>query len=362
MRRTLAAAALALAAAPPASAQEGVLHIYNWSDYMAPDTVARFEAETGIRVVYDVYDSNEMLEAKMLTGASGYDLVVPTSAFLQRQLAAGVYQPLDVAKLPNLANMDPVLMAQAAAYDPDNAHSVIYMWGTIGLGFDVEKVRERLGADAPTDSWSLIFDPANAAKLADCGISVLDSANEVLPSALAYLGLDPTTADEAALTQAAALLEAIRPHIRYFHSSQYISDLANGEICVALGYSGDMFIAADRAEAAGTGVEIDYAIPKEGAMQWFDLMAIPADAPNPDAAHAFIDFVMRPEIVADITNFVYFASANAPAMALIDPAIRDDPSIFPSAEVLAKLFPQVTRDARTDRTITRLWTRVRTGQ
>jgi putrescine transport system substrate-binding protein len=349
-------------AASPALAQENVLHVYNWSDYIAEDTLEKFTAETGIEVVYDVYDSNETLEARLLAGSSGYDVVVPTSSFLQRQIAAGVYQPLDKALLPNLENMDPELMAQAAAYDPDNEHGVIYMWGTVGIGYNASAVAERLGENAPTDSWSLVFDPENAAALADCGIAMLDSPNEILPVALAHLGLDPTSSEEEDLTRAAELIESVRPHVRYFHSSQYISDLANGEICVAIGYSGDVFIAADRAAEAGNGIEISYSIPTEGTMQWFDMMAIPADAPNPEAAHAFIDFVMRPEITADITNHVFFASANAPAMELIDPEIREDPAIFPSGDVLAKLFPSVTRDARTDRLMTRLWTRVRTGQ
>ncbi len=353
--------ALVLAQGGTAFAQ-GTINVYNWSDYIAEDTIAQFEAETGIKVQYDVYDSNETLEAKLLAGSSGYDVVVPTSSFLQRQIAAGVYQPLDKSALPNIENMDPELMAQAAAYDPDNAHGIIYMWGTIGLGYNVAKVAERLGEDAPTDSLALIFDPANAEKLADCGISLLDSPNEVLPAALAYLGLDPTSSDPEDLAKAGEVLMAIRPFVRYFHSSQYISDLANGETCVALGYSGDVFIAADRALEVGNGIEIAYAVPAEGAMQWFDMMAIPEDAPNPEGALAFINFIMKPEITADITNYVFYASANTPALALVDEEIRTDPAIFPPAEVLAQLYPSVTRDARTDREMTRLWTTVKTGQ
>ena len=359
----LTAAALALSVAAPALAQDkGTVNIYNWSDYIAEDTVKKFEEATGYKVVYDVYDSNETLEAKLLAGNSGYDVVVPTSHFLQRQISADIYQPLDKSKLPNLANMDAGLMEQAAAYDADNAHSVIYMWGTIGIGINAAKVKERLGENAPVDSWSLVFDPQYASKLADCGISVLDSPTEILPEALAWLGLDPTTSDPAELQKAADVLKAVRPYIRYFHSSQYISDLANGEICVAIGYSGDVFISAARAEEAKTGVEVAFNIPKEGALQWFDLMAIPSDAPNPEGAHAWINFVMEPQITADITNYVYYASANKAAMPLIDEEIRTDPAIFPPAEVIAKLFPAVTRDARTDRTITGLWTKVKTGQ
>jgi putrescine transport system substrate-binding protein len=362
MIRRLPLTALAAMLALPALAQPNEIHVYNWSDYIAEDTVAKFEEATGIKVVYDVYDSNEVLEAKLLAGSSGYDVVVPTSSFLQRQIAAGVYQPLDKTKLPNLANMDPALMERAAFYDPDNAHATIWMWGTTGIGYNVEAVEERLGPEAPVDSWALVFDPQYAAKLADCGISLLDSSTDILPSALAYLGLDPTSQEGEDFEKAAALVEAVRPYVRYFHSSQYISDLANGEICVAVGFSGDVFIAADRAVQAGTGIEIAYSVPKEGAQQWFDMAAIPADAPNPDGAHAFLNFVMDPQISADITNHVWYANANAASLPLVDPEIAGDPSIFPPDEVRAKLFPTVVHDARTDRLLTRLWTAVKTGQ
>ena len=361
MKRTLTLTALAALMAAPAMA-EGSLHIYNWSDYIAEDTIEKFEAETGIDVTYDVYDSNETLEAKLLAGNSGYDIVVPTSQFMQRQIAAGVYQELDKSLLPNLANMDPELMAKAAEYDADNAHGVIWMWGTNGIGYNVAMVEERLGADAPTDSWSLVLDPANAEKLADCGITILDSPNEVLPSVLAWLGREPTSSEPEDLEAAAEALMAIRPYVRYFHSSQYISDLANGEVCVSLGFSGDVFIAAARAEEVGNGQEIAYTIPEEGAQQWFDMMVIPADAPNAENAHAFINFVMQPQITADITNYVWYANANAASMDLVDPEIASDPAIFPPAEVRANLFPTKVRDARTDRLMTRLWTTVKTGQ
>jgi putrescine transport system substrate-binding protein len=360
MSTRLILTAAASLAALPALAQE--LHVYNWSDYIAEDTIAKFEEATGIEVVYDVYDSNETLEAKLLAGNSGYDVVVPTSNYLQRQIAAGVYMPLDKSKLPNLEHMDPELMKAAEAYDPGNEHAVIYMWGTIGIGYNVAAVKERLGEDAPVDSWALVFDPAYAAKLADCGISLLDASTDMLPLALAFLGRDPLSQEQEDLEAAAEALKAVQPHIRYFHSSQYISDLANGEICVAVGFSGDLFQAAARAEEAGTGIEIAYSVPKEGTQQWFDMMAIPVDAPNPDAAHAWINFMMDPQITADITNYVWYANANAASMPLVDPEIAGDPAIFPSAEVRAKLFPTVTYDARTDRMITRLWTQVKTGQ
>ncbi|MFO1208513.1 MAG: polyamine ABC transporter substrate-binding protein [Amaricoccus sp.] len=349
-------------AALPALAQDNTLHVYNWSDYIAEDTVAKFEKETGIKVTYDVYDSNEVLEAKLLAGNSGYDVVVPSSNFLQRQAAAGVYQELDKSKLPNLKNMDPDLMQDAAAYDPDNAHAVIYMWGTLGLGYNVAKIKERLGDDAPTDSWSLIFDPANAAKLKDCGITLLDSPSDIFQLALVYLGLDPESTNPDDLQKAADLLTSIRPYVRYFHSSQYITDLANGEVCLSIGFSGDVFIAASRAEDAKNGVEVAYSVPKEGTQQWFDMMAIPADAPNPEAAYKWINFIMEPQITADITNYVWYANANKESLPLVNEEIRTDPAIFPPKEVLDKLFPAKVYDAKTDRLVTRLWTKMQTGQ
>jgi putrescine transport system substrate-binding protein len=360
--RLILAAAFGLLAVPGFAQDNKTVHIYNWSDYIADDTVKQFEAATGYEVVYDVYDSNEVLEAKLLAGNSGYDVVVPTSSFLQRQVKAGVYQELDKSKLPNLKNMDPALMQAAAAYDPDNAHSVIYMWGTTGIGYNEEKVKERLGDDAPTDSWALVFDPQYAEKLADCGVTMLDSQTDMLQSALAYLGLDPKSTSADDMEKAAEAIQKVRPYIRYFHSSQYISDLANGEVCVSVGFSGDVFIAADRAEQANNGVTISYTVPKEGAQQWFDLMAIPADAPNPDGALAWINFIMEPQVTADITNYVWYANANTASMPFVDDDIKNDPAIFPPAEVLAKLFPAVVYDAKLDRVMTRLWTKVQTGQ
>lgn len=343
-----------------AAAQE--LRIYNWSDYIAEDTIEKFEAATGIDVIYDVYDSNEVLEAKMLAGAAGYDLVVPTSDFMQRQIEAGVYQKLDKSKLPNLKNMDVDLMKGAASYDEGNAYSVIYLWGTTGIGYNTGKIAERLGADYPGDSWDMVFNPETAAKLADCGISMLDAPTEIIPAALNYLGYNPNSADTDELQAAADLLKSVRPYIRYFHSSQYINDIANGDTCVAVGWSGDVFQARDRAAEADNGVEIAYVIPKEGALQWFDMLTIPVDAPNPDAAHQFINFVMDAQITADITNYVWYASANAAALPLIDPEITGDPGIFPTQAAKAKLWGSKVQSPKYDRAMTRQWTSVTTGQ
>ena len=362
MKRTILLATAATVAAGAVAAQDNVVNVYNWSDYIAEDTLEKFEAATGIKVTYDVFDSNEVLEAKMLTGNSGYDVVVPTSDFLQRQVAAGAYQPLDKSKLPNLANMDPELMAGAAVYDPGNEYATIFMWGTTGIGYNVGAIAERLGEDYEVNSWDLVFNPDVVSKLADCGVTMLDAPTEMLPAAMNYLGLDPRSTNTADLEAGAALLETIRPNIRYFHSSQYINDLANGDICVSVGWSGDVFQALYRAEEAENGIEIGYVIPDEGALQWFDMLAIPVDAPHADNAHTFINFIMDAQITADITNYVWYANGNAASMPMVDEEIKSDPGIFPTEAASAKLWSSKVYDARTDRTITRLWTKVKTGQ
>jgi putrescine transport system substrate-binding protein len=362
MKRSILLATALSFAAGAVAAQDKVVNIYNWSDYIAEDTIEKFEAETGIKVVYDVYDSNEVLEAKMLTGSSGYDVVVPTSDFLQRQIAAGAYQPLDKSKLPNLANMDTDLMAGAGTYDPGNEYATIYMWGTTGIGYNVNAIAERLGADYEVNSWDLVFDPEVVGKLADCGVTLLDAPTEMIPAAMNYLGLDPRSTDKADLEAGATLLESVRPSIRYFHSSQYINDLANGDICVSVGWSGDVFQALYRAEEAENGVEIGYVIPDEGALQWFDMLAIPVDAPHADNAHTFINFIMDAQITADITNYVWYANGNAASMPMVDEEITSNTGIFPTEAASAKLWSSKVYDARTDRTVTRLWTKVKTGQ
>ena len=351
--------ALSLIAGPALS---DTVNVFNWSDYITDEVLERFTEATGITVNYDVYDSNDTLEARLLAGSSGFDVVVPTGTFLERQIAAGVYQPLDKDLLPNLEGMDPALTAAVASHDPGNEHSVIYMWGTTGIGYNIDMVAERLGEDFEVDTWDMIFDPEIAGQLADCGISWLDSPTDMFPAAFAWMGIDPQSTDPADFEAAAEMMMEVRDTVRYFHSSQYISDLANGETCVAVGWSGDVLQAADRAADAGQGVNVWYAIPREGAMQWFDVMGIPADAPNPEAAHAFINFILEPEITAMITNYVWFPNANAASWPMVEEEIFTDPAIFPTEEVTETLFTGVTYDSRTDRTVTRLWTRVRTGQ
>ena len=360
--RSLLGAVAALGLGSAGMANADTVNVFNWSDYITDEVLERFTAETGISVNYDVYDSNDTLEARLLAGSSGFDVVVPTGTFLQRQIGAGVYQPLNRDLLPNLAGMDAELMAAAAAHDPDNEHAAIYMWGTTGIGYNIDKVAERLGEDFEVDTWSMIFDPEIAGQLADCGISWLDSPTDMFPAAFAYMGIDPQSTDAADFEAAAEMMADVRDTVRYFHSSQYISDLANGETCVAVGWSGDVLQAAERADEAGNDVNVWYAIPREGAMQWFDMMGIPADAPNPEAAHAFINFILEPEITAMITNYVWFPNANAASWPLVDEEIFTDPATFPPEEVSETLFTGVSYDSRTDRTVTRLWTRVRTGQ
>ncbi len=359
-RKVLAlGAAMGLLSGP---ALADTVNVFNWSDYITDEVLELFTERTGISVNYDVYDSNDTLEARLLAGSSGFDVVVPTGTFLERQLAAGVYQPLNKDLLPNLEGMDPELTAAVASHDPGNEHSVIYMWGTTGIGYNIDMVAERLGEDFEVDTWDMIFAPEIAGQLADCGISWLDSPTDMFPAAFAWMGKDPQSTDPDDFAAAADMMMEVRDTVRYFHSSQYITDLANGETCVAVGWSGDVLQAADRAAEAGQGVNVWYAIPREGAMQWFDVMGIPADAPNPEAAHAFINFILEPEITAMITNYVWFPNANAASWPMVEEEIFNDPAIFPTDEVTETLFTGVTYDSRTDRTVTRLWTRVRTGQ
>lgn len=354
----LAAFLLALGLSPAGAAEEKVLNIYNWSDYIAPDTIAEFEKETGIEVRYDVYDSNEVLEGKLLAGQTGYDIVVPTGPFLARQIEAGVFRPLDKTKLTNWDNLDPALMERLETYDPGNRYAIPYMWGTTGFGYDAEKIAARM-ENAPVQSWDMIFDPEVVKNFADCGVTLLDAPNEIIDIALNYLGRDPNSTDPADLKAVEELLTKIRPYVRYFHSSQYIDDLANGEICLAMGWSGDIFQAIDD---AAEGREIRYTIPEEGTVIWFDLMAIPADAPHPGNAHLFLNYILRPEVIAEVSNTVFYANPNRAATPLVAEEIRTNPSIYPSAEVRDRLFPEEPVPARAQRERTRLWTRVTTGR
>jgi putrescine transport system substrate-binding protein len=360
-RNLLVATALVALVSVEANAQSRTVNVYNWSDYIDSSILEEFTKETGIRVVYDVFDSNEILETKLLAGGTGYDVVVPTGTFLARQIQAGVFQKLDKAKLPNLSNMWNVVSDRTAKYDPGNEYSINYMWGTTGIGYNVNKVQDALGVEE-IDSWDVVFNPENLAKLADCGVYMLDAPAEMIPAALNYLGLDPNSTDPDELGKAEQLLLSIRPSIRKFHSSEYINALANGDICLAVGWSGDIFQARDRAAEADQGVAIDYAIPQEGAQMWFDQMAIPADAPHLDEAHEFLNYMMRPDVIAKASNYVFYANGNAASKELLDEDVIGDPAVYPDDETMDKLFTTVPLDARTQRLVTRIWTRVVTGQ
>jgi putrescine transport system substrate-binding protein len=355
------AAALAIASLP-ARAQERTVNFYNWSNYIAPGVLEDFTKETGIKVVYDTFDANESLETRLLAGRSGYDVVVPTAYFLQRQITANVFQKLDKSKLPNLANAWPEVTKRLAIYDPGNVYGANYMWGTTGIGYNVKAVQRILGADARIDSWDIVFKPENLAKFKDCGIHMLDSADDILPAALNYLGLDPNSTKQADLEKATDLVTKIRPYVRKFHSSEYLSALATGEICLAVGWSGDIMQARSRAAEAKSDVEIGYAIPKEGAQMFFDNLAIPADAKNVAEAYELINYLYRPEVAARNSDFLSYANGNLASQKLIDPKILNDKTIYPDEATLGKLFVITARDPATQRIINRLWTRVKTGR
>ena len=340
---------------------DGKLNIYNWSDYIAEDTIANFEAETGIDVTYDVYDSNEVLEAKILAGSSGYDLVVPTADFLARGREAGAYQDLDLSRVSNAGNQDMGIQSQADDMLGTNNAGLVYMWGTTGIAYNEDMVKERLGDNAPTNSWSLILDPQYASKLEDCGIAVLDAPTDVLPNVIAYMGKDGTSTDAKDFEAAGEILNAVRPHLRYIHSSQSINDMANGDICAAIMWSGDAFQAAYRAEEAENGHVINYVIPDEGTNLWFDMMALPKDAANVENAYKFIDYMMRPDVAANNVNYVWYASGNEAAKSSIDAEILEHPGIYPTDAAAEKLFVIPVYSARLDRTINRVWSRFSSG-
>ncbi len=345
----------------PATAQERVVNFYNWSNYMAPGVLEDFTKETGIKVVYDTFDANETLETRLLAGKSGYDVVVPTGYFLQRQITAKVFLKLDKAKLPNLANAWPVVSKQLATYDPGNNYGANYMWGTTGIGYNV-KMAEKILPGVTIDSWDIVFKPENLAKFKDCGIHMLDSADDILPAALSYLGIDPNSTKQADLEKAAELVGKIRPFVRKFHSSEYLGALASGEICFVVGWSGDVMQARSRAEEAKSGVEIGYTIPKEGAQMFFDNLAIPSDAKNVAEAYALIDYLYRPEVAAKNSDFLSYANGNLASQKLINPKILNDKNIYPDEATQKKLFVIVARDPATQRIINRLWTKVKTGK
>ncbi|MCC7427053.1 MAG: polyamine ABC transporter substrate-binding protein [Alphaproteobacteria bacterium] len=351
---------LLLLTAGLATAQTREVRVYNWTDYIDPAVLEQFTRETGIRVVYDTYDSNEILEAKLLAGSTGYDIVAPTSNFLARHIQAGLLRPLDRARLANWGNLDAELMGRLARYDADNRHGAIYLWGTTGIGLNADKIRQRM-RNAPIRSLAMIFDPAVVSRFADCGVNLLDAPDEIIPAVLLYLGENPDAKDARALGRAEEHLLRIRPHIRRFHSSQYINDLASGEICLAFGWSGDIVQAKSRAEEARAGVRVQYLLPREGAQMWFDVLAIPRDAPNPENAHALIDFLMRPQVIAAISDKVQYPNANRASWPLVSREARADADIWPQGAALSRLFSVTPNTQAQQRLFTRIWTRVKAG-
>lgn len=337
------------------------VRVYNWSDYVGETTLEDFQKATGITPVYDVFDSNETLEGKLLAGHTGYDVVVPSSNFLAKQIKAGAFQKLDKSQLPNWQNLDPALLKQLEKSDPGNQYGVPYLWGTNGIGYNVDKVKAALGTDK-LDSWAILFEPENLKKLSKCGVSFMDSPDEVYPAVLQYLGVDPNSTNPDDYKKAEAQLLKVRPYITYFHSSKYISDLANGNICVAFGYSGDVFQARSRAEEAKKGVNIGYAIPKEGANLWFDLLAIPKDAKNVKEAHAFINYLLQPEVIAKVSDYVGYANPNPKAGELMNAELRQDETVYPPQAVMDKLYVMKELPPQLLRLETRSWTRVKSGK
>ncbi|MHC8347243.1 polyamine ABC transporter substrate-binding protein [Pseudomonas sp. RT6P73] len=339
----------------------GTVHIYNWSDYIGATTLADFQKETGIKPVYDVFDSNETLEGKLLAGRTGYDVVVPSNHFLGKQIKAGAFQKLDKSKLPDYANLDPVLLKRLEQNDPGNLYAVPYLWGTNGIGYNVDKIKAVLGVDK-IDSWAVVFEPENIKKLHACGVAFLDSADEMMPTVLNYMGLNANSTNPEDYKKAEAKLLAVRPYVTYFHSSKYIADLANGDICIAIGFSGDMFQAKARAEEAGKGMNIAYLIPKEGGALWFDMLAIPKDAANVKEAHAFINYLLKPEVIAQVSDSVGYANPNPGSDKLMEQSIRTDESVYPPQAVLDKTYVSVELPPNIQRLMTRSWTKVKTGK
>ena len=357
IQRILGSAAAVSLVAAAAMAEE--VRVYNWSDYIDESLLEKFESETGIDLIYDVFDSNEVLETKLLAGGSGYDVVVPSGTFLQRQITAGAFQKLDMSKLPNNGNLWDVIEDRLKKYDPENEYAVNYMWGTTGIGVNVNKVKEALGEDAPMGSLALIFDPANMEKLSECGVHFLDA--EMIPAALAYIGEDPDAQDMDVIEKAEPVLTAIAPYVQKFHSSEYINALANGDICVAFGWSGDILQARDRAAEADNGVEIEYYAPSEGALMWFDNMAIPVDAPNPDAAHKFINFILDAQNMATASNYVYYANGNLASQEFLEEDVIGDTAIYPDEATLQNLYTTSPYGPKVQRGVTRMWTKIKSG-
>jgi len=350
----------AVAATLPAAAEEPVLNVYNWADYIGPATIADFEREFGIKVNYDIYDSAEVVDTKVMAGHSGYDVVIHSATFSHRLLPAGIFSPLDRSKLPNWKHLDPELLELFQPFDPGTRYSAPYMWGTLGFSYNVDMVRERI-PDAPLDSAAFAFEPEYASRLADCGLTLLDSPTDVIPTALLYLGYQADSMDPSELKEAETLLKRIRPYVKYFDSTKMLIDMPNKEVCVAMSWSGDYSVAWRRAREAGIKINLAYTVPKEGVPFWLDAAYVPADAPHPDNAHKFINFLLRPEVIAAISNFTGYANANRDATSLVNPEYTGNPAIYPDEDIIKRLHPTTVQPPKIERLRSRTWTRVKTG-
>jgi putrescine transport system substrate-binding protein len=342
-------------------AEEKRLFVYNWTDFIGHNTIAEFEKETGIKVTYDVYDSEETMDARLLAGSSGYDVVIASTEYFGREIKAGVYIPLDRTRLPNWKNLDPRILAIQTVYDPGNEHSVPYMHAINGFAYNADMIKARM-PNAPIDSLDMIFKPEIVAKFAGCGVTFLDSATDTLMLALQYLGLDPNTTKREDYKAAEGMLLKVRPYIRSFDSSEYLNGLANQEICIAMSWSSDYALSKARARAAGVNVNLVFTVPKEGANQNFSSMLIPEGAPHPQAAYKFVNFILRPDVIAEITNEIYYGNDNIASRALIKPDILSDPTLYPTPEIEARLYRAAEASAATERIRTRTWTRVKTAK
>ena len=354
-------AALCVVGVPAASAEDAQLNIYNWADYIGKGTVPAFEQATGIKVVYDTYDSDAALEAKVMAGDSGYDLVTTSTDFFSRQIKAGVYQALDKSKLPNWKNLDPAILSLIAEFDPGNAHTVPYLRGVNGFAYNVDLIKARM-PDAPVDSLDMIFKPDIVARFADCGVSFMDNAEDVIQLALNYLHLDPNTQKPEDFKAAEQLLLSVRPYVRTFDSEGFMNALPNKELCIAMSWSGDYQTALARAKAAGVTINLAFTVPREGANAWYDAWLVPAGAPHPEAAYRFLNYMLDPKVIAETTNEIHYGNDNLAANAYVDPAILNNPAIYPTPEMAKRLYPSREVSAATERLRTRTWTRIKTGE
>ncbi|MCW8278496.1 polyamine ABC transporter substrate-binding protein [Pseudomonas sp. PCH199] len=358
--KTVSLVALLSTCCAAAYADETV-NISNWNGYIADDTLTNFTKDTGIKATYDIHDSNEVLESKLMTGNTGYDVVSPSNHFLSRLIKAGAIQKLDKSQLPGWKNLDPALMKKLEVNDPGNQYGYPYMWGTAGIGYNVEKIKAIFGNTDVTHSWKLFFEEANIKKLSECGVAIIDNPTQVLPITLNYLGLPPHSHEPEDYKKAEQALLKIRPYVQYFHASKYISDLANGNVCAVIGFNGDIVQAAASAKEAKNGIDIAYSIPDEGSTLWFDMVVMPKSAPHEKNGYTYMNYLLQPQVIANISNTIHYANPNSAADEFVVPAVKQDLAIYPPKTVMDKLFTVEDLPAPIARLATRLWTKLKTN-